>query len=130
MQQSAKDPTSPKISIDKSFVKIGFFRTKITGSTTAAVAFVGSEPKEGAKVKSKRLGEEEGLKLGPVGADVGCLSELMGADVGCSPLGAVGADVVCPPLGPVGADVVCPSFGPVGADVVCSPLGIVGTGVS
>ena len=71
MQQSANEPTNPKISIDKFFVSIGFFfDNKFCGATAAAVVFVTSGRKDGELVKTERFGEN-GLKFGVEGTDVG-----------------------------------------------------------
>ena len=70
MQQSANEPTNPKIRIDKFFVSIGFFDSRLCGATAAAVVFLLSGRKDGEVVRIKRFGEN-GLKLGVDGTDVG-----------------------------------------------------------
>jgi hypothetical protein len=66
IQQSANDPTRPKMSIDKSFVRIGFRWVKLSGLTALLVLLFRSEKTVGASV-----GVNEGLKFGFVGSDVG-----------------------------------------------------------
>ena len=65
IQQSANDPTRPKMSIDKFFVRIGFRWVRFSGLTALFVVFR-SEKRVGASV-----GVNESLKLGFLGSDVG-----------------------------------------------------------